>query len=240
MCDPPRIYPSLPEYTPFLTTICVPPRIYPSIPEYNPLLNKFMCATFPESSPPRIYPPFQQLYATLTESTPPSQNIPPFATTIISCDSPRIYPSLQEYTPLSTTICDPPRFHPSLPEYTLIFNNHFIMQRSQNLSLPPRIYPPFNNSMRPSQTLPSPQRIHPSFMTTICPPPSLSWYIPRPLSTIFQESTPQSLETTCIFERMYHSSHNWKIFWVCGEDFGRIAKSYSSWKGGGVYSERQG
>ena len=30
--------------------------------------------------PPRIYPPFQQRYATLPESTPPSKNMHPFLT----------------------------------------------------------------------------------------------------------------------------------------------------------------
>ena len=48
--------------------------------------------------PPRIYPPFQQLYATLPESTPPSQDIPtPFLVNIYN--PPRIYPSLPEYPP---------------------------------------------------------------------------------------------------------------------------------------------
>ena len=45
---------------------------------------------------PRI---FQQLYATLLESTPPSQNLLPFQE-IYMCDPPSIYPSLPEYTPL--------------------------------------------------------------------------------------------------------------------------------------------
>ena len=133
--------------------------------------------------PPRIYPTFQQLYATLPESTPPSQNIPPF----------------------STTVCDPPRIYPSLPAYTPIFNNYFIMRRSQNLSLPPRIYPPFNNCMRHSQKLSFPQRIHPTFLTTIFLVSFLQLYM------ISQESTPQSLnvppflESTYNCERIYHS-----------------------------------
>ena len=55
----PIIYPSLPEYTPFLTNLYV--RSSQNIP-----------------LPPRIYPLFQQLYATLSEFTSPSQNIPPF------------------------------------------------------------------------------------------------------------------------------------------------------------------
>ena len=103
------------------------------LPAYTPLFNKFICATLPES-------------------TPPSQNIPPF-------------------------------------------NNY--MRPSQNLPLPPRIYPPFQqlcailpespppsqNIPRHSHKVPFPQRLLPSFLTTICPPPSLSEYIPRPLST---------------------------------------------------------
>ena len=66
-------------------------RLYPGV-----LFNNYICATLPESTPPSqnlapfstnvyvrpsqnltlppgIYPPFQQLYATLTESTPPPQ-----------------------------------------------------------------------------------------------------------------------------------------------------------------------
>ena len=102
--------------------------------------------------PPRIY-------------SPPSQNQPPVSTTI--CDTPRIYPSFPKYTPLfnkcicailpeptplsqnkppfSTTVCDPPRIYPSLPEYTPPppFNRYNIMRPTQNLHLPPRIYPPF-------------------------------------------------------------------------------------------------
>ena len=150
--------------------------------------------------PPRIYLPFQQLYATLPESTPPSQNILPFSTNLFvrpsqnlplppriyppfnnymwpsqnlplssriyppfqqmyMCNPPRIHPSLPEYTPLSTTICDPPGIYHSLPEYTPICNSYFIMQRSQDLSLPLSIYPPFNNCMRLSQKLPFLQRI---------------------------------------------------------------------------------
>ena len=44
--------------------MCDPPRIYPSLPESTPLFNKFICATLPES-------------------TPPSQNIPPFQPGIV-------------------------------------------------------------------------------------------------------------------------------------------------------------
>ena len=128
----------------------LPPRIYP-------LFNKYMRPSQNILLPPRIYPPFQQLYATLPKSTPTSQNIgptllfnssmrpsknipPPFSTTI--CDPPRFYPSLPECTPFSmSTICDPPTIYPSLPEYTTLFNNY--MRPSQNLLIPPRIYPHF-------------------------------------------------------------------------------------------------
>ena len=63
--------------------------------------------------PPRIYipPPFQQLYATL----------------------PRIYPSLPEYIPPFQQI------NATLSESTLPPN--LSVRPSQNLSLPPRIYP---------------------------------------------------------------------------------------------------
>ena len=133
------------------------------------------------------------------------------------CDPPRIYPSLPEYTPLPTTVglCDPPRIYPSLPEYTLIFNNYFIMRRSQNLSLPFRMYPPppFNNCIRHSQKLPFPQRIHPRFLTKVnyMPPPlPLRIYSSSPFYNIpriypsFTEYAPFSKKTTCNCERMYH------------------------------------
>ena len=147
--------------------------------------------------PPRIHPQSQQLgyYGTLPESIPPSQNIPPFSTTIILSDPPRMYPSLSEYTPLfnkficvtrisqnlplppriyplSTSICDPPRIYPSLPEYNPIFKN-FYLYASLPESIPPsHNIPPFNNCTRHSQKLPIPQRIHSSFSQLYDPPPS--------------------------------------------------------------------
>ena len=51
------------------------------------------------SLPPRIYPPFYQLYATIPESTPTSQNIPPFLFLTTICDLPGNYHYLPEYTP---------------------------------------------------------------------------------------------------------------------------------------------
>ena len=56
---PPRIYPS---FSTNVYQMCDPPRIHPSLPEHTAL--------------------FQQLYATLRESTPPSQNIPRFLTNL--------------------------------------------------------------------------------------------------------------------------------------------------------------
>ena len=184
---------------------------------------------------PRIYPLFNKcICATLPESTSPSQNIPPFSTTI--CDPPRMYPSLPKYTPLfnnynimrpsqnipllpriyppfATTIilCDPPRIYPSFPKYTP-FSKILYVRPSQNLPPPPLSeYTPLSTTVCDNpRNYPSPQKKHPSFFTTIWPP-SLSEYIPRPLSTIFQESTPQSLnmppflETTCNCERIHHS-----------------------------------
>ena len=82
-------------------------------------------ATLPESTSPsqNLLPPFQQLYATLPESTHPSLNIPPFQ---------QLYATLPESTPPSQNIppfskmhmCDPPRIYHSLPDYTLFFNNY--------------------------------------------------------------------------------------------------------------------
>ena len=148
---PPRIYPL------FNKCICDPPRIYLSVSEYTPLFNKCICATLPESTPlsqnirpfstnvyvrpsqniplslniytpfqqmymcdpPGIYPlPFHQLYATLSESTPPYQNIPPFSTNVYVRPSQNL-PLLSEYTPFSTTMCNPSRIYPSLLEYTV-------------------------------------------------------------------------------------------------------------------------
>ena len=97
--------------------MCDPPRIYPSLTEYTPLLNIYMRPSQNLSLPYRIYPPFEHLYATLPESNPPSQNTPPFLTTI--CDPPRIYPFLSEYTPFSTSV----NICVTLPESTHLSQN---------------------------------------------------------------------------------------------------------------------
>ena len=86
-------------------------------PNKGPCICVCICATLPESTPPsQNIPPFQQLYATLPESTTPSQNITPFQ---------QLYATLpeatlsSENTPLFlTTICPPPlllSIYPSSP-----------------------------------------------------------------------------------------------------------------------------
>ena len=160
-----RIYLSLPEYTPFSTNICDPPRIYSLLPEYTPPFQQ-LYATLPKSTPPsqNIGPTllFNNSMRPSQDLPPPSKNIPPFSTTI--CDPPRFYPSLPECTPFSmSTICDPPTIYPSLSEYTPLglFNNY--MRPSQNLLIPPRIYPHFQQlqdyATPPPQNLPLPPRI---------------------------------------------------------------------------------
>ena len=127
--------------------MCDPPRIYPSLPEYIPLLNKYIIMRRSHNlpRPPKIYPPFQQLCATLPESTPPSQNIPPFSTNILLCDAPKIYPPSQNIPPFLT---------------------HLYVRPSQNLPLPPKIYPLFqqlyatlSESTPPSQNIPPFQQL---------------------------------------------------------------------------------
>ena len=148
------------------------------------------------------------MYIRLLESTPPSQNIPPFSKTI--CDLPRIYPSLPEYIPLfNKCMCDPtlPESTPPSQNIPPLFNNY--MRPSQNIPLPPmanippfqqmyvrpyppRIYPslpestpPFqliyvcdNNYMRPSQNTTLPPEYTP-FSTTVCDLPRIYPSLPE-------------------------------------------------------------
>ena len=221
------------------------------------------------SPSPRIYPSFfRQLCATLSESMPihPIKYPRPFSTTV--CDPPRTYPSLPEYIRFSTTtcICDPLRLYafsqniytsistticgtyiiyppPPFPEYTPVFNNYIIMRHSQNLSLPPGIYPPFNNYMRHSQKIPLPPRIHPLFLTTICPTLLSEYIIPHLSTTIcdiprITDAPGLFLETTCNCERIYHSLPKLKN--ILGERCrsGRVA--HINWLKRGVYSGREG
>ena len=64
----------------------LPPKIY------APFRDLLKCLRIPESTPsPKIYPLFNKcIFATFPKSTPPSQNIPPFSTTI--WNPLRIYP----------------------------------------------------------------------------------------------------------------------------------------------------
>ena len=117
ICSTPSIYPSLPEYNPFSTTmlLCYAPRIYPSLPGIYPP------------------PPLQQLYATLSKTTPFLREYTLFFDNYIT-PSPlplRIsllpflqqYTIFQEYTPQSlnmatflvTTTCICQRIDHSLP-----------------------------------------------------------------------------------------------------------------------------
>ena len=96
------------------------PRIYP------PFQQLEYYATLPESTPPsQIHTPFQQLYTALPESTPPSQNIPPFQQLYHHATLPESIPSSQN---IPTSL-----------------NNY--MRHSQKGLLPPRIHPPFLTNM---------------------------------------------------------------------------------------------
>ena len=119
---------------PLLPSICPPPP---------KLFNNY---TIMRPSP-RIYPPFQQLYATTPESTPPfHNNPPPFKNYHIMRPSHNL-PSLREYIPFSI--------------------NSYV-RSSQNLPLPPRKYLLINNCIHAtlSGSTPPCQNIHP-FSTTI-------------------------------------------------------------------------
>ena len=132
----PKSNPPSQNIPPFSTPMCHPPRIYHSLPEYTPsLFSYYMRPSQNLPLPPRIYPPFStpicdppRIYHSLPEYTPslfsyymqPSQNLPlrpkipsPFSTTIILCDPSKIYPPLhQNLLPLSTTICNTYRIYP--------------------------------------------------------------------------------------------------------------------------------
>ena len=182
------------------------PRIYPSLSEYTPLYNKFTCVTIPESTPPsqnippffntymrtshnlplppRIYLPFQYLYANVQESSLLSQNIPLFAKTIILCDPPRIYPFFPEYTPLFNKFTCATLLESTTPSQNItpLFNTY--MQPSQNLPLPPRIYLPFQYLYANLLESTVPLQYIPPFakLIILCDPPriypSLSEYTP--------------------------------------------------------------
>ena len=158
ICDPTRIYTSLPEYTHFQHYM----RPYQNLPPLSqniPPFQHYMRAYQNLPLPPRIYP-LSTLYAILPEYTPPSQNIPTFNTI---CDPTRIYPP-----PLSQNI--PPFQH--------------YMRSYQNIHLPPRIYPLSTlYATLPESTPPPSPRIYPLFNTIRDPTiiyPSLPKYTPVP------------------------------------------------------------
>ena len=148
------IYHSCNPLTLFSYLLTIPPGRLRWFPESTPPsrdlpplnCDSVRCIRLPESPlPPRIStPPFQHLYATLPESTHPSQNIPLFnnymwpsqslpLTLRIYPPSQQLYATLPESTPPSQNIPPPP------------FNNYNIMLwPSQNIPLPPRIYPLLN------------------------------------------------------------------------------------------------
>ena len=101
ICDPPKICSSLQEYTPFLATMCDPRKEkYPSVPEYTPFSTTIILW-----QPPRIYPSLTEYTTLFNNYMPPSQNIPLHprkypspSQQFYKCDPPRIYHSLLEYT----------------------------------------------------------------------------------------------------------------------------------------------
>ena len=173
ICDPPRIYLSVPEHTPHPFSQNLP------LPEYTTLFNKCICATLSESPPSQNIPLFNNYVR-------PSENLPL---------PPRIYPSLFNNYNIMRPFQNrplPPRIYPS------IFNNYNIMRPSQNLPIPPRIYPPplFNKcicvtlleSTPPSQNTPP-------FSTTICDRPRIYPSLPEytPLSTNVYVRPPKNI-----------------------------------------------
>ena len=69
--------------------------------------------------PPRIYPPFKHLHATLPESTLRPKIYPHFKHLRSSQNQP--LPPRIGYPPFLTTTCDTSIIHPSRPEYTLFY-----------------------------------------------------------------------------------------------------------------------
>ena len=149
MCDPPRIYPSLPAYTctPLFNKILF---ICATLPAYTPLFNKFNRATPP---PPKkkIYPPFRYLLKCLRipESTPPSQKIPPFLTNLYVRPSQNLPLPPRITTLFNQFICAtlPESTPPSLHIHVLPFLTNLYVRPSQNPPLPHRIYPPFSTNV---------------------------------------------------------------------------------------------
>ena len=152
---PPRIYPPFQDK-------CLRFPESTLLPEHTPLYNQFICATLPESTPPsqNILPFSTNLYVRPSQNLPlPPRIYPPFQQMYI-CDPPIIYLSVPEYTPFLTNYMRPSQNLP-LPDYTPLFNK-CIVRPSQNIPLPLKINPLFNNYVRPSQNMPLPPRIYSS------------------------------------------------------------------------------
>ena len=176
--------------------MCDPPRIYPSLPKYTPLFNKFICATLPQSTPPsQSIPPLSaNLYVR------PSQNLPL---------PPKIYPSFQQIY-----MCDPPTIYPSLPEYTPLISQFKCATLPESTHLSQNT-PPFSTNIyvRPSHNLPLPPIIYPPYQPIYMSHPRLRIYPSSPFYNYmrYSKNTPQSLnmppflKTTCNCERIYHS-----------------------------------
>ena len=128
LCNAPRIYTFLSEYTPpppppthtFSTFIYDPPWIYSSV--LYPLFNNYIIIRRFQniSLPPIIYPPPSATICDTPRNYPSFRENPPFLTTIFP-------PFLPEYIPihLSTTICNIPRIDPSVTEYAP-FSRHYM------------------------------------------------------------------------------------------------------------------
>ena len=125
-------------------------------------------------------------------------------------DAPRIYPFLPEYTPLSTTTCDTLRNYPSLREYTPPFFLQQYAPLSRNISL--FSFLQLNNKGQGFLL----KNLYCLECVSDIPriDPSVTEYAPF-------------LETTCIFERIYHSLPELKNILGGKADSGRVAKYYS-------------
>ena len=157
------------------------PRIYPSLLEYTPLFNKFICATLPQS-------------------TPPSENIPPFSTNLYVRPSQNLPLPLRIYPPFQHLYATLPESTP--PSHTPLLNRYIIMRRSQSQPLPPRIRP--LSATTCDTTLPTIK--YPPFLTTVL-------YATLPESTPLSEYTlPPSFTTICDVPRIYPQSLNMPPF----------------------------
>ena len=206
---PPRIHSPFQKL--LYVCICDPPKIYPSLPEYTPLFNNYYMyvnATLPKSTPPsqnnllfnNHMRPYQNLFL-------PSRINSSFQQLLYMRPSHKLplLPRIHHPPPLSTTIYNTPRIYPYLTEYTPpLFNNY--MQHSQNI-------PPFSTSLyaRPSQKLPFPLRKYPHFSTTLCDPPRIhpsllpEYISPPPFQQLYAtltEYTPPSHNITS-FKQLY-------------------------------------